>query len=37
VAIVDDAESVGEGERGLMLGIGYRAEIFASTEEFVTL
>jgi hypothetical protein len=31
-AIVDDAESVGEGDEGLKRSIGYRAKSFASTE-----
>jgi FixJ family two-component response regulator len=35
VAVVDEAESVGEGDGGLMLSIGYRAESYASTEKFL--
>ena len=34
-AIVDDAESVGEGDEVLKRSIGYRAKSFASTEVFL--
>jgi FixJ family two-component response regulator len=36
ISIVDDDESMREAVRGLMKSVGYRAEAFASAEEFLT-
>jgi len=35
ISIVDDDEAVREAIRGLMKSLGYRAEAFASAEEFL--
>ena len=35
ISVVDDDESMREAMRGLMKSLGYRAEAFASAEEFL--
>jgi FixJ family two-component response regulator len=36
ISIVDDDESVREAIKGLMRSMGYRAEVFASAEDFLS-
>ena len=36
ISVVDDDQSMREALRGLMKSLGYRAEVFASAEEFLS-
>lgn len=36
ISVIDDDESMREAVRGLMKSLGYRAEVFASAEEFLS-